>query len=132
MTGKDIYDLAAQLIGVTNADGSDNPDSEDLVSRSCGIINILLSENLPLDRALKGDRTAEAESITALSDAVLCHGLIACAVLPYGLASLLIAGEDAVLSRKLQDCYFLSRNQIMSSVSGRRHEIEDSYRAYAY
>ena len=129
MTGKEIYDLALLLIGCKNSDGSDNADCDDFLSRSCGIINILLAENLRLDRALKGQPDAAAESISSLSVPVGCHPLLARAVLPYALASLLVADEDAELSRKLQESCLLNKSQLLASVKGLRHEIEDCYPA---
>ena len=130
MTGKEIYDLALNLLGCKNADGTDNPDCQDFCSRSPSLINILLAENQKLDRSLRGDNTAKILPIASLEDNVRCHELIAYGLLPFGLASLLIADEDADVARNLYDRYLINLKNIKESVTAVAHKISDCYRYY--
>lgn len=127
MTGKDIYDLAVHLLGVKNSDGTDNPDCDDFVSRAPAIINILLAETQRLDRSLRSDRNARMIPLSSLDDSLRCHELIAYGLLPFGLASLLIADEDYELSRSLYDRYLINLKDIKESVTAITHQISDCY-----
>lgn len=130
MTGKEIYDLAVHLIGCKNADGTDNADCADFVSRAPALINILMAENQKLDRSLRSDGLARIIPIASLEEIVRCHEIIAYGLLPFGLASLLIADEDAELSRSLYDRYLINLKSIKESVTAVVHQISDCYRYY--
>ncbi len=127
MTGKDIYDIAINIIGYKNSNGSDNADCADFVNRSPAIINTLLAETQRLDRSLRSDGGSRMVPILALSDTVRCHELIAYGLLPFGLASLLIADEDYELSRSLYDRYLINLKSIKESVTAITHQISDCY-----
>ena len=127
MTGKDIYDLAINIIGFKNSDGTDNADCADFIPRAPAIINTLLAETQKLDRMLRSDNSVRMIPISALGDTVRCHELIAYGLLPFGLASLLIADEDAELSRSLYDRYLVNLTRIKESVTAITHQISDCY-----
>lgn len=130
MTGKDIYDLALHLIGCKNADGTDNEDCADYKSRSAALINILLAENQKLDRSLRNDKSARIIPLLSLENNVRCHELIAYGLLPFGLASLLVAEENAELSASLYERYLLNLKSVKESVTAVVHQISDCYRYY--
>lgn len=130
MTGKEIYDLAAHLLACKNSDGSDNADCADYTSRSPALINILMAENLRLDRSLRSDNSIRTVPITDLGEQVRCHELIAYGLLPFGLASLLIADENTELSRTLYERYLVNLKNIKESVAAVTHQISDCYRYY--
>lgn len=128
MTGKDVYDLAAELLACKNVNGSDNPDCEDYLNRSVGLLNILLAETLWLDRLLRKDKNALPVYINRIDDTVHCNGRLARGVLPYGLAALLALEEDAELYDRLYSRYLAEANKIKEEVVGTCHSIHDCYR----
>lgn len=128
MTGKEIYDLALHLIACKNADGTDNPDCDDYKSRAVALINILAAENHRLDRSLRGDGSVRITPIETLDDAVRCHELVLYGLLPFGLASLLVAEEDAELSRSLYERYLVNLKSLKESVTAVAHQISDCYK----
>ncbi len=128
MTGRNIYDLAVQLLACKNSNGNDNPDCADYMSRSPSLLNILLAETLQTDRLLRRDRGAHSVPISSLDDKVACHELLAYGVLSYGLASLLVADEDPDLSRSLYARYLAGIENVRSTVSAVTHRIEDRYK----
>lgn len=127
MTGKEIYDLAAELLACKNADGSDNADCNDYVSRAPGLINILLAETLWLDRLLRQDKSVMPVYIRSVDDAVRCNGVLARSVLPYGLAALLAMEEDVQMYDRLHSRYREEISRIKEEVAGVRHDIGDCY-----
>ncbi|MBE6677444.1 MAG: hypothetical protein E7597_01435 [Ruminococcaceae bacterium] len=127
MTGKDIYDLAIELLGYKNADGSDNADCEDYLNRSVGLINILLAETLWLDRLLRQDKSASPVYISSVGDTVRCNGRLARGVLPFGLAAMLAMEEDIQLYDRLHKRYTDEINRTKEEVAGIRHDICDCY-----
>ncbi len=130
MTGKDIYDIALHLIGLKTAEGNDHPDCTDLLNRSPALINVLMAENRKIDRSLRGDKEARSMPISTLDDTLHCHELVAYGLLPFGLASLLVADEDAELSRSLYERYLLNLKNIKESVTSVVHKISDCYAYY--
>lgn len=128
MTGKNIYDYAAQLLACKNANGSDNADCADYVSRAPALISILLAENLSVNRLLRADSGLRAMPISSLAEEVDCHELLAVAVIPFGLAALLVADEDSTLSQSLYQRYLLNIKAVKETASSIRHEIEDCYK----
>ncbi|MBQ3196240.1 MAG: hypothetical protein IJB65_07235 [Clostridia bacterium] len=127
MTGKDIYDLALEILGYKNADGSDNEDCTDYLNRAVGLINILIAETLWLDRLLRQDKTAAPVYIHSVEDAVRCNGRLARGVLPFGLAALLAMEEDIQLYDRLYKRYLEEINGIKEEVAAVRHDICDCY-----
>lgn len=128
MTGKNIYDYAAQLLACKNPNGSDNADCADYVSRAPSLISILLAENLGIDRILRADCDIRTKPISSLADEVDCHELLALSVLPFGLAALLVADEDSTLSKSLYEQYLRAIKTAKEAASSIRHEIEDCYK----
>lgn len=130
MTALEIYDMAANLLACKNNDGSDNPDCEDYIARAPSLINILLAENIKLERLLSGDKKARPTPIAFMEDEVKCHELLAYDVLPYGLASLLVIDEDPELSNVLYERYLMNIKTLKETPSAVLHGIEDRYKYY--
>ncbi len=127
MTGEELYDLALQLLGYKNADGTDNADCDDLKNRAVGLINILLAENLTLDRMLRQDSTVMPTYIDSLEDKLHCHGRLIRAVLSYGLAALLVGEEDGAVYGIMRDKYLSGAKKVEEEAVGVRHGITDCY-----
>lgn len=127
MTGKELYELALELLACKNADGTHNEDCKDYMSRSVGLINILLAENIWLDRILRRDKSVLPVYINSLDDALRCNSSMARAVLPYGLAALLVADEDSNAYKLMTDRYLQSIKIMKEEAVGTRHDIADCY-----
>ncbi len=128
MTGRAIYNLAAQLIACKNTDGTDNADCNDYLTRAPSLISILLAENIKIDRMLRNDYQARPLPISELDERVNCHELVAYGILPFGLASLLVADEDPELSHSLYEKYLNNIKNIKESVTAITHKIDDCYK----
>lgn len=127
MTGRDIYDLAADLLACKNADGSDSPDCTDYVSRAPALLSILLAENIHVDRLLRDNREARPLPVSSLDDELECHDILGRCVLPYGLASLLVADEDPELSQQLYRRYLMSIETVKGTAVAVFKQIGDCY-----
>lgn len=127
ITAKELYDIALNLLGFKNDDGSDNRDCDDLATRSVSLINVLIAETLWLDRKLKKSPNEGAVYITAEDEALFCHSLLCTGVLPYGLAALLVAGEDEDLYKMMYERYLTALKDLEGGTVGTRHEIDDCY-----
>lgn len=128
MTGQTVYELALQLLACKNTDGSDSADCNDYASRAPALISILLAENLKTDRLLRNDYRVRTAPLEELGDKIACHELIAYGVLPFGLASLLVADEDPDLSHTLYERYLINIKNIKESVAAITRKIDDCYR----
>lgn len=128
MTGRGIYELAIQLLACKNSNGSDNPDCADYVSRAPALISILLAENLKTDRLLRNDYSVRSLPISHLDEKVNCHDLVSHGILPFGLASLLVADEDPELSHSLYERYLINIKNIKETVTAISHQIADCYK----
>lgn len=128
MTGQSVYNLAVQLLACKNTDGSDSADCNDYISRAPALISILLAENLKIDRLLRNDYSVRPMPLEDLNDKINCHELVAYGILPFGLASLLVADEDPELSHSLYERYLINIKSIKESVAAITRRIDDCYR----
>ena len=128
MTGQTVYNLAVQLLACKNTDGTDSMDCNDYISRAPALISILLAENLKIDRLLRNDYSVRSMPLNSLNDKINCHELVAYGILPFGLASLLVADEDAELSHSLYERYLINIKNIKESVAAITRRIDDCYR----
>ncbi len=121
-----LFTTALDLIGIYN-DGEKLPaDTEDLKQRSVSLINLLLAENAVLDGSLR-KTDAEIKYIQQLEDEILCSDIIVNSVLPYGLARLLVLGEDDAISNELYRMYVTSQENAKRFVKAITHPIEEVY-----
>lgn len=127
MTGLEIYNLAADLLACKNPDGSSNPDCTDYVSRAPALLSILLAENIRLDRLLRNDRSARPLPVSSLDDELECHEILGHCVLPYGLASLLVADESPEMAQRLYRRYLMSIETVRGAVAAVFNQIGDCY-----
>ena len=93
MTGQQLLESALDLCALRETDGSIPADSTDTVQRAPALINLLLAENARLDARVSGGEE-EVRSITSLDETVPASDIIVKGVFPYGLARLLLTGED--------------------------------------
>lgn len=88
MTAQMLFELALSLMSELKA----NRESYTEFVVPC--VNILMHELLPIERALKGDETISVTNIKALGDTVPFDARLIASCMSYGLARLLILGDD--------------------------------------
>ncbi len=104
MTGKELFENAVDVCALRSSITDAPTDIADLQERAPSLINLLLAENSSLDCRI---RKAEHEvlKIDSLDDEMPCSDIVASAVLPYGLARLLMLGEDDALVAEIERLY---------------------------
>ncbi len=104
MTGKDLFNNAIDICALKSSLTDAPNDITDLSDRALSLINIILAENSSLDCKI---RKVEHEvlKIDSINDTIPCSDILASAVLPYGLARLLMLGEDDVLVGEIERLY---------------------------
>lgn len=126
MTGRDIFERALDLCALRGASDSLPDDVGDLESRAVGLLNTLAGEYHALDeRLFKTER--RMVFLNGLEETVDMHNGICSAVLPYRLASLLIAEEDKELYTVLQYHANDAANRLLKDGTARRHYIVEVY-----
>ena len=126
MKAIELFDASLNLIGIYS-DGEKLPaDTEDLKYRAVALINILLAENALLDSGLRKS-DLKIMRITNLDEDLICSDVMANSVLPYGLARLLVLGEDDSLSNELYRLYVESRENARRFIKANVHPIEEVY-----
>ncbi|MDD4164127.1 MAG: hypothetical protein PHD66_02755 [Eubacteriales bacterium] len=126
MTGTDIYNTAMDLCALRNKSGAIPSDCSDLTQRATALINILIAENAYLDSLIK-KQALTINPITELSNTVELSELICAAVLPYGLACLLIQNEDTGEAMFFKSRYEFEKAKIQSEIKGVLTPIKEVY-----
>ncbi len=127
MTAKGVYDMAVQLLGFKNINGTDSDDCTDLLNRSPELLNIIIHENLNVDRILCDMPDKKAVVISTLQEDIDSHDALLYTVFPYGLAAMLIGQDDTALYGELYKRYTDARQRITEEHPSMRHGIEDCY-----
>ncbi len=127
MTGNDLIKIAFDLLALTSVDGTFPSDTEDLKARSVSLINIVISENAELDGRIRKTEHS-VNLITSLDDVIDCSEIVAQSVLPYGLARLLIVGEDDALASSFAFLYNEAKQKAIRFGKAKTHPIEEAYR----
>lgn len=106
MKVQDIYDITMALIDDMKNDGNvDYTSTKDYTARTPGILTILQTEVI-IELKKKGANVSSLDKIVKMSDEVDLEDNICMGVLPYGLASRLLAQEDVSLSNDFSSLYF--------------------------
>ena len=127
MTGNQLYELSLDLLGLKGENGQITSDSEDLASRSLSLINVLLAENSSLDCRIKRCEHT-VYRIDSLEDEIGFTDVVASTVLPYGLAYLLMLGEDDPLAISMQRLYEKARSEALRFGKAKAEPITEVYR----
>lgn len=127
MTGTDIFNAALDLCALRSEDGGLPDDTADLSQRALAMINLLLAENSSLDARIRKEEH-EVISISTLSDVLDVTDIVACSVLPYGLARLLMLGEDDELAERMKILYENARSSALRFGKAVTQEIEEVYK----
>ncbi|MBO4277493.1 MAG: hypothetical protein J5925_03735 [Clostridia bacterium] len=126
MTGQQLLESALDLCALRETDASIPADCADATQRAPALINLLLAENAKLDARVSGEE-AEVHSITSLTDTVPACDLVAAGVLPYGLARLLLTGDDDYAAQKLGEMYETARANLLRNGHCESGSIEEVY-----
>ena len=106
MKAQDIYDITMALIDEMRNDGSvDYTSTKDYTARTPGILTILQTEVI-IELKKRGANVSSLDRITKMNQEVDLEDDICMGVLPYGLASRLLAQEDVSLSNDFSSLYF--------------------------
>ncbi len=125
MTGRELFIFAMDLCGLLDQGGVCK-DTSDLEQRALSMINILLAENAISDcKIRKIEHTVPR--LHSLDDLIDCCDIICYSVLPYGLARLLMLGEDDDLASDMDKLYGRAREKAESFGRAKRHSITEVY-----
>lgn len=128
MTVNELYNSALELLALKNSDGSENEDCADYGNRALGLVNLLLAETLWLDRIIKRDNSVMPVYVNETSAPLQCNDTLARAVLPYGLAALLVADDDVAMHKLMTERYQNAAKTLKEEAGSIRHDIADCYR----
>ena len=126
MTGKDIFDMALDLLGLRKEDGSYSEDTGDLYQRSLWLINILLAENSWIDYRIRL-KEPDLIRIADMEEVIDCHPHILMSVIPYGLASLFLYGENTPIAREMNSRYEKARTEALKAGRAKAEAIREVY-----
>ncbi|MBR6562552.1 MAG: hypothetical protein IKK70_01270 [Clostridia bacterium] len=127
MTGNEIYSASLDLLGLKGEDGSERGDTADLRARALSLLNLLLAECSIIDCRIRRCEHSVL-SVASLDETLPCSDIIASSALPYGLASMLVSGEDEDLATSLLRLYYDARKQAITFGIARRHPITEVYK----
>lgn len=113
MTGNELFTRALDLLGLRENDSSLPSDTGDLILRAVSVINITLAEISELDCRIRRV-THEVISINSLDDEIDCSDIVLASVLPYGVARLLMLGEDDSLAAEMKRLYDEARKNALT------------------
>lgn len=126
MTGNELLKKATTILGLLNNAGEIANDAGDFSVRALALINLLLAENAVLDSRIRKTEH-KVLAIDSLDDALELTEIVAQSVMPYGLASLLIMGEDDSLYLELRRAYAEARSNALRFGKAKIHGISEVY-----
>ncbi len=127
MTGKELFDIALDLCGLRKTDGSIPNDVDDLQQRAISLINLVLAENAEIDCRIRRIEHS-TNCINSLDERLDCCDIVASSVLPYGMARLLLLGEDDALASNFHNLYLDSRKRAINFGKARIESITEVYK----
>ena len=123
-TGQSVYNSALALLG-------EPAGNEGYAARAVSCINLLLAELSEFDSMLSGeaaDLSAAVPRITAFADVLPLEDALAAALMPVGLAWLLLNEEETERADLFYRIYRRSKEEMRASRRrGRRHSIRSIY-----
>ena len=132
MTVQDVFDIAIRLMDEQNeATGStDTSDTREYSVRTCSILNSVIDGLYRYDSSYAptgGTPCEYPETFSAMSNEVKLDLCIARGVLPYILASRLLAEENADLSEQFERRYREKLSDLASCSGAYQDSVEDLY-----
>lgn len=131
-TAQKVFDYAMQIIDSVNEStgGSDIEDNSVYKLRAVGLINILAGKLYPYSdnyTVLVAGTRPIFPAVAALTDVVQLDDYICTSVLPYGLASRLVMGEDQVLANVCEQLFEDALADLKLGVPAESEAITDVY-----
>ena len=127
MTGNQLFERALDLLGLRNENAQAPSDTDDLKSRALTLINVVLAESSSLDcRIRKTEHTVKA--VSSLEEELDCADIVLQSVLPYGLARLLILGEDDALAGSMTRLYEEAKRSAIKFGKAKAESITEVYK----
>lgn len=126
MTGNELLNTSLDLLGLRTESGELPQDTNDLKARALSLINILLAENSSLDgRITRSEHTVK--SISTLDDTIGMSDIVLHGVLPYGLACLLMLGEDDGIAKDMNTLYTHAKETALKFGKAKTEPIAEVY-----
>lgn len=126
MTGRQLFTLSLDLLGLRSSEDALPADVNDLSLRAVSVINITLAENAELDCRIRRV-SHEVARINTLDDEIISSEIVAGTVLPYGVARLMALGEDDSLASDLTRLYNDARKKALSFGKAEAKPITEVY-----
>ncbi len=126
MTGNQLFSSALDICGLRKADGGFPTDIGDLTQRAPALINLLLAENSSLDARIRKEEHI-VRSIQNLDQELEVTDAVAFFVLPYGLARLLMLGEDDEFALQMGAIYAEQQQKALAFGKAKIHSISEVY-----
>lgn len=127
MKGSSIYEISLDLLGLGGDGEAELSDTDDLKARALSLINILIAENHSLDcRITKCEHSLKP--IDSLDDEIELNEILLGSVLPYGLAALLMVGEDDSLAASMHKLYEKARTEALRHGRAKAEPITEVYK----
>ena len=126
MTGKELMLYSMDLCGLLDENGEACNDTKDLQQRALSLINITLAENGILDCNIRKIKHS-IPRIHRLDDPIDCSDVICYRVLPYGVARLMMLGEDDALAADFGRLYSQGQESAARFGKAVTHQIKEVY-----
>lgn len=126
MTGLEVFNMALDLCGLRKDDRNLPSDTADLQARALNLLNITLAEVSALDCRIRKAKH-EVLTVETVLDKLGCSDVIANSVLPYGLARLMMLGEDDSLAADFNKLYITAQKDALKFGNAKTHSIEEVY-----
>ena len=126
MTGQELFLKALDICGLRQGESDLPSDIEDLETRALSLINVILAENAVLDSKIRKTEHY-ISSIRSMEETINCSKIIAELVLPYGLAKLMMLGDDDALAESLGRIYEDAKKTALTFGKARRENIAEVY-----
>ncbi len=126
MTGFELFTKALDLCGLNNEFQELTEDTKDLQARALTLLNIVLAECSVLDCRI---RRVEHKvlSLKSLYLPLECSEIVMNSVLPYGLARLLVLGEDDNLASDFNRLYLSAQESALTFGKAKTEQIREVY-----
>lgn len=126
MTGSELFIKALDICGLRQGEFDLPTDTNDLQKRALSLINIILAENSILDSKIRKTEH-KVIGISSLEDNIDCSQIVAEAVLPYGLAKLLMLGDDDNLAESFGKIYEAGKKNALTFGKAKAGSILEVY-----
>lgn len=126
MTCNELFEKALDICGLRGTEADVPTDTDDLKQRALSLINVVLAENSVLDCRIKKTEHSVL-TVSSMDDSPEMSDIVLNTVLPYGLARLLVMGEDDELSDRISRLYSDSQEAAIRFGKAKSHEITGVY-----